>query len=116
MSNIPEFILEFLIGGTVVTLVSYFGSKGSGDLAAFITMFPSISTLGFYFVYKNGGNEAVMKFVQGFFLVVPSWILYVVLMYILSSRLHVIYSLVISVGSYMISSFLLSKIKDVIFT
>jgi uncharacterized membrane protein (GlpM family) len=116
MSNIPEFILEFLIGGTVVTLVSYFGSKGSGDLAAFITMFPSISTLGFYFVYKNGGNEAVMKFVQGFFLVVPSWILYVVLMYILCSRLSVIYSLIISVGSYMISSFLLSKIKHIIFT
>jgi uncharacterized membrane protein (GlpM family) len=116
MSNASEFILEFLIGGSVVTLISYFGSKGSGDLAAFITMFPSISTLGFYFVYRNGGNEAVMKFVQGFFLVVPSWILYIVLMYILCSRLSVIYSLVISVSSYMISSFFLSKIKRIIFT
>jgi len=115
MSEISKLLLDFLIGGSVVTLVSYLGSKGSGLFAAFITMFPSISTLGFYFIYKNGGNEAVIKYVQGFFLAIPSWIAYISLMYILCSRLGVIYSLVISVGSYMISSFCLSKMKDLIF-
>ena len=112
MPEALKLILYFIIGGTVVTLASYFGSKGSGLFAAFITSFPSMSMLGFYFIYKNGGNEAVMKYVQGFLFVTPSWILYIVLMYLLCPRLGVIYSLIISVSSYMTASYGLSRIKD----
>jgi len=115
MPEISKLILYFIIGGTVVTLAAYFGSKGSGLTAAFITSFPCISALGFYFIYRNGGNDAVMKYVQGFLFVTPSWILYVLLMYFLCPRLGVIYSLIISVLGYMGASFGLSRIKDIIF-
>ncbi|MEK6794733.1 MAG: DUF3147 domain-containing protein [Spirochaetota bacterium] len=115
MSEPLKLVLTFLIGGSVVTLATYFGSKGSGILAAFITQFPSISVLAFYIIYKNGGSPAVMNYVEGFLLVVPPWILYAVIMYFFTPRIGVIYSLIIGVGSYMITAVGLTKLKDIFF-
>lgn len=115
MAEPLKLFLTFIIGGSVVTLATYFGSKGNGMLAAFITQFPSISVLAFYIIYKNGGTPAVVNYVEGFLIVVPPWILYAVIMYFLTPRIGVIYSLIIGVGSYMATAFGLSKLKELFF-
>ena len=113
MSEIMKLLSYFIIGGTVVTLTSYFGAKGSGLFAAFITSFPCISLLGFYFIHKNGGNEAIMKYIQGFLIVTPAWILYILITYFLYQRIGLVYSLVISVTCYVVATFGLSAIRDI---
>jgi len=41
--SILKFLLYFIVGGLVVSLTTYYGSKGQGFTAALISMFPSLT-------------------------------------------------------------------------
>jgi len=51
-----KFILYFLIGGSILTLVTYFGSKDKGIIAAFIAMFPLVTGLSIITIYSEAGS------------------------------------------------------------
>ena len=106
-----NFVWYFIIGGTVVALTTYFGSRGEGKLAAFITQFPSLSVLAIFLIYKSGGGGAVGKYVQGFLYVVPPWILYILTVWFLCSRIGIFPSLVFGIALYFLASWLLMGFK-----
>jgi hypothetical protein len=51
--------LYFFVGGTTVTLVTYFGSQANkGALAAFIAFFPALTVITLCTIYWHGGSES----------------------------------------------------------
>jgi len=104
---ILKYFWYFIIGGIVVTFSIFFGSKGQGIWAAFVTQFPSISVLAFYFIYKEGGNLSVIKYAKGFFYTLPPWIVYILFVAFLCDKIGPLWSLFIGVGLYSVITLIL---------
>ncbi len=78
--------LYFLIGGLVVSLVTYLGLAGRGLLSAFVATFPHISLVTFILIYFNGGVEYTISYAKGLLLFAPSWLAYVAAFMVLLPR------------------------------
>lgn len=70
----------FVLGGTIVALVTYFGSQGKGLLAAFIGFFPSVTIVTLVSIYLSGGVSATVSYFKGMLFLMPAWLLYAVAM------------------------------------
>lgn len=95
-----EYIGYFVIGGIIVSLATYFGAKGHGFAAAFVSWFPSLSILTFILIYRAGGKEPVIEYAKSFIYTLPPWILYVISVVFLCDRIGIWWSLAIGVGLY----------------
>lgn len=70
--------MYFLLGGTLVSAVTYFGSLGHGLLSAFVATFPSITVLTFILIYFDSGIGPTFSYAKGMILFFPSWLAYLV--------------------------------------
>jgi len=73
-----KYMFYFLIGGSVLVTVTYFGSKDKGILSAFIAMFPIVTTLSIVTIYSEAGNPATIGFLKGLIVLTPFWVLYII--------------------------------------
>jgi hypothetical protein len=106
-----EFIGYFIIGGLVVSLTTYYGSKGHGFLAAFISMFPSMTVLIFFLLYRAGGRASVIDYAKSLAYVAPSWVLYVCAVAFLCERIGIWWSLLIGIALYFSISISLNQLR-----
>ena len=97
--------LYFVLGGTIVTLVTYFGSQGKGLLAAFIALFPSITIVTLVTIYFSGGVGATVSYFKGLLFLLPAWILYVVAMIFILPRWGIVPSVLIGITLYVSAAF-----------
>lgn len=105
--GIAELFLYFLLGGVVVSLVTYLGSNGQGFMAAFISVFPSITVLTFLIIFNKAGGNAVINYAKGMFLLQPAWWLYLGLVIVLANRLSFPLALGASILLYIACAFVL---------
>lgn len=101
--------LYFVIGGLVVSAVTFFGSKGQGSVAAFLGLLPSISVITLATIYLRGGNPAALSYFKGLLKMFPPWIAYVVLVLVLLPRIGLIGSIIVSVAAYIGLAFLIIR-------
>jgi hypothetical protein len=80
MSELSKYLLYFLLGGTIVSVSTYFGSQGKSFLAAFASTFPAITGATFVLIYLNGGSESLVGYAKNLLWFVPPWMVYVVSM------------------------------------
>ena len=80
MSEFGKYVLYFLLGGTIVSVSTYFGSQGKSFLAAFASTFPAITGATFILIYLNGGSESLVGYAKNLLWFVPPWIVYVITM------------------------------------
>ena len=80
MSELGKYLLYFLLGGTIVSVSTYFGSQGKSFLAAFASTFPAITGATFILIYLNGGSESLVGYAKNLLWFVPPWIAYVITM------------------------------------
>lgn len=106
-----QFLGYFLLGGLIVSLASYYGGKGQGFIAAFVSQFPSLTVLTFILIYRTGGKEPVISYAKSFVYTVPPWILYVFTVVLLCDRIGIWWALAIGVGLYVGTSMLLMHLK-----
>lgn len=99
-------LLYFVIGGTIFTAVTYFGSQAKGELAAFFTFLPTVSALSLGSIYLSAGTDAAVSLAKNMLLLLPSWLLYVVAVILLLPRIGIIGTLIISIGIYVGAAFL----------
>ena len=97
--------LYFLVGGLVVSLVTYLGSTGRGLLSAFVATFPHISLVTFILIYFNGGMEHTLSYAKGLLLFAPSWLAYVAAFAILLPRTGFWTALSGSIGIFFLGIF-----------
>lgn len=92
--------LYFILGGTIVTLVTYFGSQGKGLLAAFVALFPSITVVTMFTIYLTGGVTETTSYFKSMLFLLPAWLLYVILVIFLLPRLGPVPSVLIGMSLY----------------
>ena len=103
-------VLYFVIGGLVVSLVTYFGSQGKSELAVFIAFLPGTTLITLTTIYLSGGTGAAVSYAKSMLILLPAWILYVVGVILLLPRLGLALSLVVSVAAYLGAAFLTMKL------
>jgi uncharacterized membrane protein (GlpM family) len=82
-----RFLLYFLIGGGVVTAVTYIGGSGRSLLSAFVATFPAITLLSVVFIHLEAGRQPTIEYVRGLILFAPAWFAYLLSLYVLLPRL-----------------------------
>ncbi len=87
---LERYLLYFVVGGTVIALVTYLGSQGRGWVAAFVAMFPAMTVMTFVTVYIEGGIQPVRDYILGLFFVLPAWLLYLSVVYYATERIGLI--------------------------
>ena len=102
-------IVYFLIGGIVVSAITYFGSHGKSTLAAFIAMIPCVSVITLCTIYLNSGTAVTVSYAKNMLILLPPWILYVIGVIYLLPRIGLPGSLVVSVAAYVLVSLLIMK-------
>jgi hypothetical protein len=95
-----QLALYFVIGGAIVTVVTYFGAQGQGLLAAFFAMVPAMTVITIITVYQAGGNLAAVDYFKGLLIVLPAWLVYVVATLTLTPRIGLWWALPIGVAAY----------------
>ena len=74
-----QYVIYFLVGGTVVALVAYIGSRGNFILASFVASLPILFLLNVLLMYRIGGVVASITFVKGCLLFLPAFVFYAAL-------------------------------------
>jgi uncharacterized membrane protein (GlpM family) len=102
--------LYFVIGGLVVSLVTYFGSQGKSQLAVFIAFLPGTTLITLCTIYLASGTGAAISYAKSMLILLPAWILYVVGVILLLPRLGLALALIVSVAAYLGAAFLTMKL------
>lgn len=108
--QLKNFILYFILGGTIVSLVTFIGSQGKGLLAAFVATFPTMTVLTFSLVYHKAGYGATANYAKGLLLMTIPWILYVLCLIFLLPRWGFAKSIIAGIATYMILAGIVSMI------
>ncbi|MBI4331563.1 MAG: DUF3147 domain-containing protein [Chloroflexi bacterium] len=95
-----RFVLYFLVGGAVVSLVSLLTGLGRPHLAAFVGLIPSTTLLTFMFTYWEGGAAGTVSYARGMLYFTPAWMLYVGAIILLLPRLGLLKTLAIGVAVF----------------
>ncbi len=72
-----KYITFFVIGGSIVTLVTYLADHSKGIVAAFIANLPLITLTIFLTIYMSSGPHSVIDYAKGLVLMSIPWFFYV---------------------------------------
>ena len=101
MNEIAKYVVYFLLGGTLVSVSTYFGTQGRSFVAAFVSTFPAITGATFVLLYLNGGTEHLVSYAKQLLWFVPPWLVYVASMIVAVPRLGFWPAMVGSLAIYM---------------
>lgn len=102
-----KYLLYFIIGGTIVSLVTYLASRGQGLFAAFIANLPVITVTTFITVYLTAGSQAVINYAKGLLLMLFPWLFYIICVILLTSKIGFPLALFIGLTGFFILSILI---------
>ncbi len=108
--DLKSLIAYFIIGGLIVAVVTYFGSRGSSLLAVFIAFFPSTSLITMVTIYLAGGTGPTVSYAKSMLILLPAWLLYVIGIVFLLPRLGLVASILISIVAYAAAAFLTMRL------
>jgi uncharacterized membrane protein (GlpM family) len=85
-----EYLLYFVAGGSIVSLVVYLAKQGHPFLSGIALVFPSVTMLSFYFIGRTTGSAAVVESAKSaLFATFIVWVPYVLVIVYLTPRLGV---------------------------
>lgn len=103
-----------MVGGSILTLVTYFGSKDRGILAAFIAMFPAVTTMSIITIYSEAGNLLVLDYIKGLLILSPVWIVFLLCVYFFLPKQGLLVALGAGVLVYVVVAVLLIYLQPAI--
>lgn len=99
-------VVYFVIGGLIVSVITYFGSQGKSELAAFIAFLPATSLITVCSIYFAGGTGAAVSYAKSMLVLLPAWVLYVVGIIFLLPRFGLAGSILVSIAAYLVAAFI----------
>jgi uncharacterized membrane protein (GlpM family) len=108
--DIKMLAVYFVVGGAIVTAVTYFGSHSKSQIAAFIAFLPSISVITLCTIYFASGTAEAVSYAKNMLILLPPWVLYVVGIIFLLPRIGLASSLIVSIVVYLGAAFLIMKL------
>ena len=106
-----RYIIYFLLGGSLICVVTYFASQAKGLPAAFFANLPVITLITFLTVYHESGRKEVITYAKGLIIMLPPWLAYIFAIIFLTHRFGFIPSLIIGISLYFILAYLIISIK-----
>ena len=94
------YVLYFLIGGTVVSLVAYIGAHGNGVIAALVASIPVLFITNMILLYNNGGLNAGLVYAKAALMYTPLFVGCVLVTIVLLPRLAMPLPLLAGVSIY----------------
>jgi uncharacterized membrane protein (GlpM family) len=82
-----KYLIYFLVGGTVITVVTYFASHSKPLLAAFFANLPVITLITFLTIYHEAGEKAVTPYAKGLLVMLFPWLSYIFAIMVFTPRL-----------------------------
>ena len=110
--DIRMLAVYFVIGGAVVSAVTYFGSQAKSLLAAFIALFPAITLITLCTIYFASGTGTAVSYAKGILILLPSLALYVISVIFLLPRIGLAGSLIVGIAAYVGVAFLLMRLTQ----
>lgn len=104
-----KYILYFLIGGTIVSVVTYYASHARTLLAAFLANLPVMTLITFLMIYREAGEKAVVPYAKGLIIMLVPWLSYIFSVMLLTPRLGLIPALLIGLSGYLAISFVILR-------
>lgn len=101
-----RFVLYFLVGGTLISMISLLSSLGKPQLAAFLGIIPSTTLLTFVFTYWESGSSGTISYARSMILFTPAWLLYVGCVILLLPKLGLYKTLAAGVAIFFAASLL----------
>jgi uncharacterized membrane protein (GlpM family) len=108
-----KYLLYFLTGGVIVSVVTYFASQAKGLLAAFFANMPAITLITFLLVYHESGQKEVVLYAKGMMVMLLPWLAYIFSIIFLTERLGFIPSLAIGFSLYLSLALLIMGLKKI---
>ncbi len=106
-----KYILYFIAGGTIVSLVTYLASHAKGLLAAFFANLPAITIITFLMIYFESGQKEVISYAKGLIIMLFPWLVYIFSVILFSSKFGFIQSLIIGLSLYLSIALLIIATK-----
>ncbi|MDA8388010.1 MAG: DUF3147 domain-containing protein [Nitrospiraceae bacterium] len=97
-----KYLLYFIFGGTLVTLVTYMASHSRGFLAAFFANMPTVTAITFVTIYIESGPGAVVPYATALLLMLPPWLCYIFSVIFLTPRLGFTPALILGIFLYFV--------------
>ena len=107
MSELMKYGLYFVLGGLMVTVSAYVGSRGQGFVAALASTLPVITGATFVLIYLNGGTEYTLSYAKHLTWFALPWLAYVGFMILTMNRLGFWFALMGGLVAYSIGVVLL---------
>lgn len=99
-----KYVAYFIIGGSVVSGVTWLASHSRGLLAAFFANMPAITAITFLTIYLESGPAAVIPYAAALVTMLFPWLAYIFAIIFLTPRLGFIASLLIGIFLYFIAA------------
>lgn len=106
-----KYVLYFLIGGTVISVVTYFASHSRTMVAAFFANLPVMTLITFLTIYYEAGQKAVVPYAHGLIIMLFPWLAYIGAIIFLTPRIGVIPSLLIGIFLYLALAYIVIFVK-----
>jgi len=100
----------FVVGGSVISLVTYYGAQGKGLTAAFIANMPTITLLTFLTIYLSAGEDSTVSYAKGLMMMLPPWVLYILSVIYMTPRVGFPLSLLLGVLLYLLASLVVMRL------
>jgi uncharacterized membrane protein (GlpM family) len=104
-----KYLFYFLIGGTVVSVVTYYASHSRTLVAAFIANLPAMTLITFLMIYREAGEAAVVPYAKGLIIMLVPWLLYIFSVVFMTPRIGVVASLLAGLTFYVATPYLILK-------
>lgn len=102
-----KYVLYFFVGGIITSAVTYFANNSKSLLAAFIGTLPILTLSTFVLIYFNAGQAAVIAYAKGLMIMIVPWMIFILSVILLASRLNFTVSLVIGLCLQIVLAFLI---------
>src|SRR5208283_3487812 len=104
-----KYVLYFLIGGMVISVVTYFASHARPLLAAFLANMPVITLVTFLTIYHEAGQKVIVPYAKGLVLMILPWFTYIFAVIFLTPRLGFIPSITTGFTLYVVFALIILK-------
>ena len=104
-----KYLFYFLIGGTVVSVVTYYASHSRTLVAAFIANLPVMTLITFLMIYREAGEAAVVPYAKGLLIMLVPWLLYIFTVVFMTPLMGVVVSLLTGLTFYLAIAYLILK-------
>ncbi len=104
-----KYVLYFLIGGTVISVVTYFTSHARPLLGAFLANMPVITLVTFFTIYHEAGQKVIVPYAKGLVTMMIPWFTYIFAIIVLTPRLGFLPSLTTGFTLYIVLALIILR-------